>query len=68
LTRDRTRIEAQRYLQFKKEAEKRTTEEIKAMVLDDNEVYQAGLNESVAEAEYNSLIEKLRVAKGEQRL
>lgn len=68
LRRDRKRIEAKLYLQFKHESEKRTAPEIRAMVQSDNMAYQAGLDEDVAEAEYNLLIERLRVAKGEQRL
>jgi len=57
------KIEALRYLEYKASGNKKTSDELKAMVRVDPGVYQASLAEIQAEVEYNRLYEKLMSAK-----
>lgn len=62
-TADRERKLAVTYLKYRGDGEKRTVNEIEAMVDKDDECYQSKLNEAVCEAEYTRLLEKLYAAK-----
>lgn len=59
----REKCEAMLYLKFKGGGEKRTSEEIKAMVRDDGGRYEAVLEEIKAESAYNLANETLMCAK-----
>lgn len=60
---DREKLEAALYLRHKNEAEKRTVNEIEALIHLDETRYKAKLKEAVAEAEYHKLYERLMAAK-----
>jgi hypothetical protein len=62
-TLERERVEAILYLKFKGDGEKRTQDELKAMVKEDGGRYQAVLNEIKAESAYNLVYERLLCAK-----
>jgi hypothetical protein len=64
-TLERERIEAILYLQYKAGVEKRTQDEIKALVRQDGGRYQSVLDEAVAESEHTRLNERLMCAKKE---
>lgn len=56
---ERERAEAKLYLHFKSEGDKRTSDEIKAMVRSDSGRYEVVLKEIEAEVEYNRLNDRL---------
>jgi hypothetical protein len=62
-TLEREKIEALLYLQFKGDGEKRTADELKAMVRSDGSRYRVVLDEIKAESEYTRLYERLLAAK-----
>lgn len=62
-TLEREKIEGLLYLQFKGGEEKRTTDELKALVRSDGGRYMAVLAELKAEANYTRLLEKLYSSK-----
>jgi len=60
---EREKTDALLFLQFKADGEKRTGDEIKAMVRADGGHYKAALDEAIAESEYTRLLERLYSAK-----
>ena len=62
MTLEREKCEALLFLKFRA-GEKRTVDEIKALVRSDGGRYQAVLNELTAESEYTRLYERLLAAK-----
>jgi hypothetical protein len=64
-TLERERVEAVLYLQYRAGIEKRTTDEIKALVRQDGGRYQAVLDEAIAESDYTRIHEGLLAAKKE---
>lgn len=62
-TLDRERVEAKLYLQFKAEGAEKTATELKAMINDSDERYQAVLTEISFESVYNAKNEGLLAAK-----
>lgn len=60
---EREKLEALLYMRFKGSGEKRTSDEIKAMVRSDALRYEASLKEIGAEVNYNRLYERLMSVK-----
>jgi hypothetical protein len=58
-TLEREKTEALLYLQFKGKGDKRTADELKAMVRSDSSRYEAVLKEIRAESDYTRLYERL---------